>query len=233
RSAARGRKPGKLLDRYRAWRLPRRRQQLRQLAARARRRVRLAGAGVVDDLDVAYIAGGFERELLQERRRDREISGGDDADPALRRLRLDLGIVGGAETRRADHDMAARGDGGEGVALHRVRLRVVDDDIGRGAPRLVETAGDSDAVPSNAGCLAGLPGRGGTADRADERQIVGLGERRHEGAADPTGRAGKNDARHCASSRERFVAAATALLISAGMPSGAVRILSAASVVPP
>jgi hypothetical protein len=46
----------------------------------------------------------LRREPEQERRREREVAGRDDADPLLPRSLVDLRIVGRGEAARADDD---------------------------------------------------------------------------------------------------------------------------------
>src|SRR5437763_11325748 len=94
-------------------------EPLGELARGAARRVRLAGARIVDHFPRREVTRGLGREAQQKRRRDREVAGGDHADASFARERVDLLVVRRREPARSDDDPDAAFERGEHVRLHR------------------------------------------------------------------------------------------------------------------
>jgi hypothetical protein len=82
-------------------------EALGELARGAARGVLLACARVVDHLPGVEVPGGLGREPQDERSRDREVAGRDDADAVLASQGIDRVVLLGAEPARADDDADA------------------------------------------------------------------------------------------------------------------------------
>ena len=157
-------------------------EPLGELARRAARGVRLAGARVVDHLPRLEVARGLGREAQQERGREREVARRDHADLPLSRETVDLRIVGRVQPARADDDPDAPLDGCDDVRLHRGRVRVVDQHVRRHRVQRLRDRGVACGV--------------GAGDAGDELQVRSRLDRLGDRASGPAGDAGDAHADH-------------------------------------
>src|SRR3712207_8645764 len=69
-----------------------------------------------------FRSGCLKGEAAQQRRGDGEIAGREHAAPRLLRLRVDLGVIFGAEPRGTDNHMPALCESREGIDRKSTRL---------------------------------------------------------------------------------------------------------------
>ncbi len=92
--------------------------------------------------------------------------------------------------------MAAGRERLEGMALHHMRLGVIDDDIARHRERLGERGGNRDAERRATGHLPRVTARRGAGDGSGQREIGGRGDGLDQFTANPARGAGNDDAQH-------------------------------------
>ena len=169
-------------------------QRFREFAAGARRCVRLAGGGVVDELDIGDIFRRLQREALEQGRGDGEIAGRQQAFAVRAGDLVEFGIVGGAEAGGADDDGEPGLQRGAGIGLHHAGLGVVDEDVGGDGERLLDAGEDRNAGGLAAEHRAEVGAGMGAGDAGHEVEVGRRGDGGREGAPDPACGAGEEDA---------------------------------------
>jgi hypothetical protein len=178
-----------LVDGHAEGRRPHGIEPLGKLLRSAARRIGLARTREVDHLPGAEMLCDLDRRTEEQRGREREVARGDHADLARPCERVELVVVGGGETARADDDVDAVRDRREDVVLHCRRMRVVDEHVGGdGSERLRDRR---------------VARRVGARDTGDELQIGRGLDRGCDGATGPAGYAGDADADRAIGHRAR------------------------------
>ena len=178
------------VDRDARTRLSHRTQSFGEFARGAAGNVRLLGPGVVEHFPVRHVGRGDGGEVLHERRRQGEIAGPHHADASLAGLYVDLVIIGRCQPRRSYHDADAAFDGRKHVFFDRCGRGVVDQHVGGRMKRVGDARRDHEAEVRAAERGPEITARAFARDGARERQVIGLEDGGHQGAAHPPGRAG-------------------------------------------